>query len=122
MAQRLEIWLISRIGTFFAASLKVGYFLAKIRGRENSMDEAAFEKKLDDLVNEIGSTSSPQNKKLKLLAEKTRDYNKKTKKNIHRLQESFDYLRLGVKYLLFDLEATRRENTYLRKLLEDKSR
>lgn len=86
------------------------------------MDEAAFEKKLDALVSEIGSTSSPQNKKLKLLAEKTRDYGKKMEKSADRLQESLDYLRLGVKYMLFDLEATRRENTYLRKLLEDKDR
>lgn len=31
---------------------------------------------------------------------------------------SLDELRLYVKYLLFDLDATRRENVYLRKLLE----
>ena len=86
------------------------------------MDEAAFEKKLDDLVNEIGSIPSPQDKKLKLLAEKTRENNKKMKKNVDRLQESLDYLRLSVKYLLFDLEATHRENAYLRKLLEDNNR
>ena len=30
-----------------------------------------------------------------------------------------DQLRLNVKYLLFDLESTRRENMYLRQLLED---
>ena len=29
-----------------------------------------------------------------------------------------DYLRLRVKYLTFDLEATRRENQYLRRMLE----
>ena len=29
-----------------------------------------------------------------------------------------DYLRLRVKYLTFDLEATRRENGYLRRMLE----
>ena len=34
------------------------------------------------------------------------------------LQESMDCLRLSVKYLIFDLEATRRENDYLRGLLE----
>ena len=34
------------------------------------------------------------------------------------LQESLDYLRLTIKYLVFDLEATRRENTNLRKLGE----
>jgi hypothetical protein len=86
------------------------------------MDEAAFEKKLDDLVGEIGSMPTPQKKKLMLLAEKTRKCHKKLKKTTDRLQESLDYLRVSVKYLLFDLEATRRENAYLKKLLEDNSR
>ena len=34
------------------------------------------------------------------------------------LEETFDQLRLQMKYLLFDLEATRRENRYLRQMLE----
>jgi len=34
------------------------------------------------------------------------------------VQENLDGLRLGIKYLVFDLEATRRENGYLRKILE----
>ena len=37
---------------------------------------------------------------------------------MNELQESIDFLRLSVKYLMFDLEATRRENGYLRRLLE----
>jgi hypothetical protein len=37
---------------------------------------------------------------------------------VNSLQESIDFLRLGIKYMLFDLEATRRENGYLRKMLE----
>ena len=38
------------------------------------------------------------------------------------ISESFDYLLLQLKYLLFDLEATRRENRYLREMLESRSR
>ncbi len=83
------------------------------------MDEAAFEKKLNDLVNEIGTIPVSQRKKLISLAQRTKDCHKKLKKSISSLQESLDYLRLSIKYLLFDLEATRRENAYLRKLLED---
>ena len=37
------------------------------------------------------------------------------------VEESLDYLRLQVKYLLFDLEATRRENRYLRQMLENRA-
>lgn len=34
---------------------------------------------------------------------------------IAQLQDSIDYLRFHIKYLIFDLEATRRENALLRK-------
>lgn len=37
-----------------------------------------------------------------------------------QLQESIDYIRLSIKYVLFDLEATRRENRYLRTMLEQR--
>ena len=36
--------------------------------------------------------------------------------------ESIDFLRLSIKYMLFDLEATRRENAYLRKMLEGEAK
>jgi hypothetical protein len=36
--------------------------------------------------------------------------------------DSLDLLRLQLKYLLFDLEATRRENRYLRQMLESRDR
>ena len=46
--------------------------------------------------------------------------NKQLQKSVDSLQESIDYLRICIKYQLLDLEATRRENKYLRKLLEEK--
>ena len=38
------------------------------------------------------------------------------------LADSLNQLRLQIKYLLFDLEATRRENRYLRQMLENRHR
>ena len=38
------------------------------------------------------------------------------------IEESIDRLRLQLKYILFDLEATRRENRYLRQMLETRNR
>ncbi len=35
-------------------------------------------------------------------------------------EETLEVLRLQIKYLLFDLEATRRENRYLRQMLESR--
>ncbi len=83
------------------------------------MDEAAFEKKLNDLVKEMSSVPAPQRDKLIVLARQTNNCHKQLKKSVSNLQESLDYLRVSVKYLLFDLEATRRENGELRKLLKD---
>ena len=42
--------------------------------------------------------------------------------SMNELQEALDYLRLSVKYLVFDLEATRRENNYLRRIIEQSNR
>lgn len=38
------------------------------------------------------------------------------------LDEALSQLRVQLKYLLFDLEATRRENKYLRQMLENRYR
>ena len=83
------------------------------------MDEANLEDKLNELVREFGDTAGPQHKKLASLAREAQANRKKLEKSINTLQESLDYLRVCIKYQLFDLEATRRENTYLRKLLEN---
>jgi len=84
------------------------------------MDETNFEDKLNELVKEFGGMRDPQHQKLAMLAKQARESHKQLKKSVDRLQESLDYLRVCIKYQLFDLEATRRENQYLRKLLEDR--
>lgn len=85
------------------------------------MDERTFQQKLAELTKEIGNLPDEDRSKLETLAEQTKERHAKLKKTVSSLQESLDYLRLSVKYLLFDLEATRRENSYLRKMLEEQS-
>jgi len=41
------------------------------------------------------------------------------KREMASLEDSLDHVRLAVKYLLFDLEATKRENVVLKELLGD---
>jgi hypothetical protein len=84
------------------------------------MDEAKLEDKLKELVKEFGGMDNNQYKKLASLAQEAQDSNKKLQKSVDNLQESLDYLRICIKYQIFDLEATRRENKYLRELLEEK--
>ncbi len=85
------------------------------------MDEGFFQQRLSEIVAEIGSLPEPDRAKLALLAEETKHRHQELKKTVNSLQESIDFLRLSIKYLLFDLEATRRENSYLRKMLEEQS-
>jgi hypothetical protein len=90
-----------------------------LRSEVEPMNENTFQKKLAELVAEIGTLPEADRAKLELLAEETRERHQKLKQTVNNLQESIDFLRLSIKYLLFDLEATRRENAQMRKLLED---
>ena len=81
------------------------------------MDEKTFQTKLANLMSEINTLPESERQKLANLAKQTRDRHDKMKKTVSDLQESLDYLRLSIKYLVFDLEATRRENKYLRDML-----
>ncbi|MFA5239219.1 MAG: hypothetical protein WC476_05860 [Phycisphaerae bacterium] len=78
------------------------------------MDEAQFKDKLKELVKEFGGATEAQYVSSLIKDSKNQ---KKLEKSISELQESLDYLRICIKYQLFDLEATRRENEYLRKIL-----
>ncbi len=85
------------------------------------MDESTFQKKLTELVQAVGDLPAEERAKLETLAAQTKERHEKLNKTVSSLQSSIDYLRLSIKYLLFDLEATRRENAQLRKMLEDQS-
>lgn len=86
------------------------------------MKEANIEKKLKELMEQFGSAPDLKQNKLALLAREAQESQKKLEKSVDSLQEALDYLRICIKYQLFDLEATRRENKYLRKLLEERDR
>ena len=83
------------------------------------MDEKVFQAKLAELMSEIAALPKAEREKLEQLAAATQQRHTKLRKTVSDLQESLDYLRLSIKYLVFDLEATRRENAYLRKMIEE---
>lgn len=86
------------------------------------MDEKTFQAKFNELLERIKQLPEGQRDRLEQLAEETKDRRERIQNSVAELQESLDYLRLSVKYLVFDLEATRRENAYLRKLVEQSNR
>jgi len=83
------------------------------------MDEKKFQTKLTELMSETSTLPKTERDKMQKMADQTKERHQKLKKTVGDLQESLDYLRLSIKYLVFDLEATRRENRYLRKMLEE---
>ena len=85
------------------------------------MDEGKLEDKVEELVKEFGGMVNPHYKKLATLAKQTHDNHKRLEESVNHLQELMDYLRICIKYQHFDLEATRRENKYLRKMLEERN-
>ena len=85
------------------------------------MNENDFQQKLGELMGEISTLPKAEREKLESLAAQTKQRHQKLKQTVGELQESLDYLRLSIKYLVFDLEATRRENGYLRKMLEEQA-
>ena len=86
------------------------------------MDEASLEGALNELVRQFGDKAPPSHQKLANLAKQAQADHKQLQKSISTLQELLDYLRVCIKYQTFDLEATRRENAYLRKLLKEGNR
>src|SRR5437764_10887157 len=87
-----------------------------------AMKEEEFQAKLAELMGEISTLPPAEREKLEQLASETQKRHERLKATVSGLQESLDYLRLSIKYLVFDLEATRRENGYLRKCLVPSSR
>jgi len=82
-----------------------------------AINEAAIRKDLNDLIEAItaaplaGKAASPVPGVYQSVPQVEAD-----------LADSLNQLRLQVKYLLFDLEATRRENRYLRQMIENRHR
>lgn len=83
------------------------------------MDEATFQKKLLDLIEEIKRFPEAKRESLEMLADELGKKHEDLRKSLTILQDTLDSLRLHVNYLLFDLDATKKENAALRKKLEE---
>jgi len=83
------------------------------------MDERTFQLRLASLLEGIGQLPEPARVALARFMGGEASSNEQLS---HQLGQVTDILRLGLTYQLFDLEATRRENRYLRRILEDQAR
>ena len=84
---------------------------------DNAKDNTNFREKLFELMKDIDGVTAPDKSKILRLTKRTKKSQDLLQTKLGNLQSSLDSLRLGLKYLIFDLEATRRENSDLRKRL-----
>ena len=82
------------------------------------MNERNIEERMCRLIEQLQALPAEYRDKLENLCKSDQTQRSQIEENVSKLQDSLDYLRLSVKYMVFDLEATRRENVYLRKLVE----
>ncbi len=89
------------------------------------MDEESFRRKLGEILGVMDAhaadASDPKSAKDERSANAA-GWPDHLRDSVARLHVAVDQLRLRVKYLVFDLEATRRENAFLRSMLERSSR
>ncbi len=81
------------------------------------LGDEQFRDALAMLLDRVDSLPPDQRRELKGVADATRQRHEQLRQTVARLQETLDTLRVSIKYLVFDVEATRRENDYLRKRL-----
>jgi predicted nuclease of restriction endonuclease-like (RecB) superfamily len=83
------------------------------------MDEKAFQEQISELLVEVQRFPELNKQRIDETMAATSARHEKLKKSVASLQSSLDFLRLSIKYLTFDLEATKRENRMLRRMLEE---
>lgn len=83
------------------------------------MKDDEFQKRLEAIIKTADSLPGEMRDKMLQIIEETRKRHQKIKDNGKIIQDSVDHLRVSVKYLVFDLEATRRENEILRRRLRN---
>ncbi len=92
------------------------------RPPEVGLNDEQFRDALGLLLERIDSLPAEERRRLKGVADATRKRHEQLRQTVCRLQETLDTLRLSIKYLVFDVEATRRENEYLRRQLGESGR
>ena len=86
------------------------------------MDDSILENNCTDAVKKIDAISLHLRIELSMLANCVDNGQNRLIKSLSNLQESLCNLRSTIKYQVFDLEATRRENSDLMTLLEENNR
>jgi hypothetical protein len=83
---------------------------------ERAMDEAVLREKIGEMLSAAQGTTVLAG--ADLVGQAAPKPSSGLQREMTRLEDGLDRLRLAIKYLVFDLEATKRENRLLRGLLD----
>lgn len=81
-----------------------------------TMSEKEFDNRLQELIRVVADLPINKQKQLKSLMKQTQD---QCQIKVDKITKSITDLRICIKYLIFDLEATRRERDQFKKMLDD---
>ena len=81
------------------------------------MDESALREKVGQLLSEVQRLPERDSSEAVGVEQAQGAHGSAVKREMAAIEDSLDQLRLAVKYLVFDLEATKRENRLLKELL-----
>lgn len=82
------------------------------------MTDEEFNTKLRELISEISTLPQGVQGKLNQVVEETKQRHGEIKTASAKIQKSLTALRVCIKYMIFDLEATRRERDALKAMLD----
>ncbi len=83
--------------------------------------EDEMPQELLDLGREVSAVTGPRREELLVAYERVVEAIRRRRRILSLVQEALSQLRLDIKYLMFDLEATRSERDALRERLGDES-
>lgn len=87
--------------------------------RTTKTENADIPKEIIELANAIAELSPESQEKLEPLMDRVLDNTKRRRRILSLVQDALSQLRLDMKYLMFDLEATRRERDDYRRQVEE---
>jgi hypothetical protein len=82
------------------------------------MDEAALREKIGEILSEAQGVPAVAEPGAAGPGQREHRQPSGLRREMAALEDGLDHLRLAIKYLVFDLEATKRENRLLRELLD----
>lgn len=89
-----------------------------IKSNSNSEKQDQLPMDLNDLISAINELPSEYASQLEQPLNRVVEYTRRRRRILNLIQEALSQLRMDMKYLMFDLEATRRERDTYKNALE----